>query len=145
MSWHELTASAERIRSTAVEADPRLASLPLAGVGWATVEHVRAIDELDLALGGGPPPAGSAPGRWTLLARDDALGARAWLRAPVPGRPALVVLEPDTEGRLAASLARFGEGIAVVYLGADMVEPGRLVRGGPAWGPHVIVTGGGAS
>jgi hypothetical protein len=145
MSWHELTAAADRIRDAAVEADPRLARLPLTGIGWATVEHERAIDELDLALGGGPPLAGGAPERWTPLARDPALGARAWLRMPVAGRLALVVLEPDTEGRIAASLARFGEGIAVVYLGADTVESGHLVRGGPAWGPHVVVTNAGPS
>jgi hypothetical protein len=52
-----------------------------------------------------------------------------------------VVLEPDTEGRLAASLARFGEGVAVIYLGDGPPGPGTLVRGGLPWGPHVILLG----
>jgi hypothetical protein len=58
------------------------------------------------------------------------------------------VLEPDTEGPLAAALARFGEGLAAIY-----VRPGRRAGGrfeavgpfgparlapGPAWGPHVL-------
>lgn len=126
----DLRAAAERIRRAAVEADPALAVLPLSGIGWATVEGERAEHELD--------PSGS----WTELERDPALGARRWLRAAVApdagGDPALVILEPDTEGRIAASLARFGEGVAVAYLGDGAIVEGRLVRGGPAWGPHVV-------
>jgi hypothetical protein len=79
------------------------------------------------------------------------------------------VLEPDTEGRLAAALARSGEGVAAIYLapkprdtaaagGASPTErpqridptrlghpapgplgSGRLLLARPTWGPHVIV------
>jgi GNAT superfamily N-acetyltransferase len=94
--------------------------------------------------------AGGAP---TVLPEDAALGARAaLLRAADP--PDVVLLEPLREGRLAASLARFGEGPCAVYValeGADRLssalEPAsdgpmgreRLLAGGPAWGPHVVV------
>lgn len=127
----QLLAAAEGIRAGAMERDPALEGLPVTGIGWATVERERAIRELD-------PTAD-----WVEIERDPALGARRWLRAPEAGRdhddPRLVVLEPDTEGRLAASLARFGESVAVAYLGADAVTRGRLLRGGSAWGPHVVV------
>jgi hypothetical protein len=127
----ELRAAAERIRAGAVERDPAIDGLPLTGIGWATVERERAERELE--------PAAD----WVELERDPALGARRWLRAVDTGGdhdvPALVVLEPETEGRLAASLARFGESVAVAYLGADAITRGRLLRGGPAWGPHVVV------
>jgi hypothetical protein len=155
------------------------------GIGWATVELERAASELGASLG---LPANA----WELAARDQLLGARALLgphlgsrlgSAPGPdaGGPRLLVLEPDTEGRLAASLARHGEGVAAVYVAASRAEPptlapaaretasaggslpqsaaagaspagparssvatgplgrGRLVLGGPIWGPHVIV------
>ncbi len=138
MTWDDLLAAANGIRARAVEADPSLAPLALAGLGWATVDHERAMDELDVALGA------TSSTRWTALDRDGLLGASAWLREPSVGRPAIVLLEPDTEGRLAASLARFGEGVAAVYLGAASLGPrslgrARLAPGGPAWGPHVIV------
>ena len=75
--------------------------------------------------------------------------------APAAGAEALevVLLEPDTEGLLAATLARFGEGLAVAWFEPDPpgtrdrrsaiaqtpFGPGRLVLGGPRWGPHAIV------
>lgn len=144
MSWDELVSAAKEIRDAAVIADRSLGALPLAGIGWATVEAERAVVELEAlfiasgAGGGSPTPTSWAPGE-----RDPALGARAWLRATATwhGGPWLVVLEPDTEGRIAASLARFGEGVAVAYLGEGLLRPGRLVRGGPTWGPHVVVLG----
>jgi len=50
--------------------------------------------------------------------------------------PLLVVLEPDTEGRLAASLARHGEGVAAIYV---TTRPGAVLVAGafgiPAGGP----------
>jgi hypothetical protein len=141
MSWAELLKVAEAIRAAAASLDGRAARLPIAGVGWTTVDHERAEEELDGLLG--------AAGPWVALERDAALGARGWWRAAVrEGQPPfLVVLEPDTEGRLAASLARFGEGVAVVYLGSGGPPagppsgpgPGTLVRGGPAWGPHAVI------
>lgn len=60
-----------------------------------------------------------------------------------------MVLEPSTEGRLAARLARRGEGVCALYVVVDarpggdspMIAlglPGRLATSGPAWGPFVI-------
>jgi hypothetical protein len=95
-------------------------------------------------------------------ARDDVLlGARCRIVIVEHG-PSLVLLEPNTEGRLAASLARFGQEPVVSYMSSvapadDVVgsaatagirlsppTPGplgmsRLVLGGPAWGPHLIL------
>lgn len=143
MRWTDLIAAADRIRTAVAASDPRVAGLPVVGIGWATVEAERAILELDGALEAGEPAAVAADVRslWTELDRDPALGARVWRRnvAPAPDRPMLVVLEPDTEGRVAASLARFGEGVAVVYLGDGPAGPGRLVPSSKPWGPHVVL------
>ena len=148
-----LVAAAESIRSAAATRDPWLAELPVAGIGWATVELDRAAREL------------SGAGPFSPAARDASLGASA-RRSPLrqsgslePAHPAIVLLEPDTEGLLAAALARFGEGVLAVYLGpldrADVDDtprlgpprsgplgPARLVIGRPAWGPHVFVLAG---
>lgn len=144
MSWRELIQAAEAVRAAALAADPTLEALPLAGIGWATVDVERAQQELDARLG---PEDGGASTSWTPIAGDASLGAKAWLRfsgekePPAVPRPALVLLEPDTEGRLAASLARHGEGVAVIYLGDGPAGPGRLLRGGGMWGPHVVRVG----
>ena len=125
-------------------------------VGWATVDLDRAAAE-------------ASPGRSTVpLPDDDLLGARclaaeAPAHEPTADTPALVLLEPSTEGRLAASLARHGEGPIAVYLlvpartidrlrvvapasGVHLSRPaagpfGRavLVLDGPPSGPHLIV------
>lgn len=136
------------------------ASLRIVGIGWATVELDRAAAQLGTSL---ELPAGA----WTPAHRDQLLGAEAVLGpllGPDAHGPRLVLLEPDTEGRLAASLARHGEGVAAVYvvdtppatfarrpagdspggLARSVAAPGplgrgRLVIGGPIWGPHVIV------
>ncbi|MEO8273321.1 MAG: hypothetical protein ABI620_04580 [Chloroflexota bacterium] len=134
MSWAEIVAAAEDLRrATAVP------GLRLAGIGWATVDLERARAELDGLLAG--DPRAPALQLWAPLEGDLQLGARGSVRAPSePGSsPALVALEPDTEGRLAAFLVRFGEGIAVIYLGEGLPRQGRLLPGGPAWGPHVVV------
>lgn len=122
-------------------------------LGWATVELDRA--ESEVVHPRGWTPAVSAPD-------DVALGARTRV-ARSPDDAIVVLLEPFTEGRLAASLVRFGEGFVVEYV----VVPGRdfghavdtvhraglvlsteaagpfgrqrLVVGGPAWGPHLIL------
>lgn len=127
-----LLAAAEAIRTAAAKIDPVLASLPIAAIGWATVDHERAMAELDSALA-------AENDAWVALERDAALGASARSRGLGDEGAMLVVLEPDTEGPLAASLARFGEGVAVIYLGDGPVGSGRLLRGGPVWGPHVVV------
>jgi hypothetical protein len=149
----ELIAAAESIRAVGAARDPWLADLPVAGIGWATVELDRAAREL---YGAGP---------FSPASRDASLGASARRSpsskpgSPGPVLPAIVLLEPDTEGLLAAALARFGEGVLALYLGpldrADVDDtphlgpprsgplgPARLVIGRPAWGPHVLVLAG---
>jgi hypothetical protein len=139
-----------------VVADDRpLVVVPLvvAGVAWATVDLDRAADEL---------------GPWLLPAdagdhEEPLLGATARPRPTrdLPG-PVIVLLEPVTEGRLAASLARDGEGPCALYLrpteGLDSwvaaarrrgvavsrrrVGPlgsGVLVPGTSVAGPHLVI------
>lgn len=132
--------------------------LELEGVGWATVELDRAEAELGAWL---------APAAESLAPAEDGaephLGGHTRPRE-APGLPGeiLVLSEPVTEGRLAASLARDGEGPCALYLrpreGLDawlaaarrrgsVVSRaadgpfGRsvLLTGGAAGGPHVIV------
>ena len=113
-------------------APPELPPLLLAGVGWATVELDRAEAELAEWLAGeAPDPA------------PDDVGADP-RRAGAPGEAAdglpgaeLVLLEPTTEGRLAASLARDGEGPCALYprpAGGARRLVGR--RRGPARSPR---------
>jgi hypothetical protein len=107
----------------------------LVGVGWATVD-------LDRTVAGLPDPAAAGP-----LTDEPALGARA--RVVWMGLLALVLLEPSTEGRLAAALARRGEGVACLYVqGADPASggrttalgvPGRLLPHDRPWGPFVLL------
>jgi hypothetical protein len=139
MTWRVLVDAAHAIRSGI--ADPVTAALPIAAIGWATVERERAQGELDALLAADPNAPRLAP--WRGLERDAALGAGAWVRAASEGQgdPALVVLEPDTEGLLAAFLARFGEGVGAVYFGDGALPAGRVVRSRPRWGPHVVVLG----
>lgn len=106
----------------------------LVGVGWATVDIERTL--ADLAV---------ADARATH--DDELLGARAWR---VDGGPVgLLLLEPVTEGRIAAALARRGEGIAALYVASDrpldgLLRPtavglrGSLVFQERPWGPFVI-------
>ena len=161
---------AELVEAAAGLMPASLAGRRIVGIGWGTVDLERAAATLGASLG---LPVDA----WTSADRDHLLGATALLGpplsssvSPAPGPdsrgPRLVLLEPDTEGRLAASLARHGEGVAAVYVVATLVEgaapssvaavgspgapvrssiaPGplgraRLVLGGPIWGPHVIV------
>ncbi|MBI3749880.1 MAG: hypothetical protein HY262_13710 [Chloroflexi bacterium] len=104
-AWREARAAAAGLRS--------LDARPLA-VGWATVELDRATAELAVAF--------DLPGREPFLAaqRSVTLGAAARVAAGAgPDGGSLVVLEPDTEGRLAAALARLGEGPVVTWLEVD--------------------------
>lgn len=100
------------------------APLILAGLGWATVELERAETELGpwLAVPDPGDPGGAVDGE------DRYLGARARVRrsSGLPGTH-LVLLEPATEGRLAASLARDGEGPCAIYLAPR--DPGGLPGG----------------
>jgi hypothetical protein len=113
------------------------------GRGWATVDIERAAAELShLVAGGGFEP----------VERSTALGARC-LRAralDVSEGEWIVVLEPDTEGRLAAFLARHAEGWAATWEGAGGVAltgsrpgplgPERLQPGQPMSGPFRLIT-----
>ena len=105
----------------------------LIGVGWATVDLERAEAGIGLDLAD---------------ADDDiALGARC-RTAALPDGVRLVVLEPSTEGRLTATLARHGEGPLVTWWEVADLEgipvlppsggplgPFRLRRGGAPQGP----------
>jgi hypothetical protein len=152
--------AAERIRAFATEA-VSAARLPdgagrLIAVGWATVETDRAIGELAGALGIAVTSFRAAP-------PSAALGASCLvLDVPLPGGVALAVLEPATEGRIAAGLARWDEGPLVAWYAAAELEPGtvglatvpgasgrlgpfgpeRLVGGDPLTGPHRLLVDG---
>ena len=111
------TTALERIRAAlaaaADDASPALTGHSPIALGWATVELDRAAAELaaDLRL----PPMAFAPG-----ADSEILGARCRVAdAALPGGLSLAILEPATEGRIAATLARLGEGPTVVWLRDD--------------------------
>ena len=92
----------------------------LVAIGWATVDIDRVV---------------AASGEATLeLGADRLLGARAVLLGDGP----IVLLEPDTEARIASTLARHGEGPVAIYV-ADLpgvAEIGRVAAGTPvAAGP----------
>jgi GNAT superfamily N-acetyltransferase len=123
------------------------AAASIVAIGWATVELDRAERELGSALGAGG---------WQAAERDAVLGARARLGPPLAtDGPRVVLLEPDTEGRLAAFLARFGEGVGAVFVerrdgiatGPDgtsaVAGSGPLGRerllASPARGPYVLL------
>jgi hypothetical protein len=117
-------------------------------LGWATVELDRAARELAAELG-------LAPGAFAAAAASLTLGARCRVAYRVlPGGLSLAILEPATEGRLAATLARSGEGPAVAWhVAEDAVlagsgaqragpfGPERLVSGDPLHGPHRFLIG----
>ena len=150
--------AAERIRAvlTAAAAGPlaQLAGVRPIAIGWATVELERAELELSAALA-------LSVGDFSPAASSVSLGARCRIGSGVLGDAlALVLLEPQTEGRLAATLARLGEGPAVVWLVVDgcaatlrssgvitsavrhgPLGPERLVLGGPVHGPHQLLVG----
>jgi hypothetical protein len=116
-------------------------------VAWATVDLDRAVAAMGL-------PAEALPD-------DELLGASVRLVRP-PGEDPIALLEPTTEGRLAATLAKSGEGPAGHYIratdglssviaratasGIGMKRanegpfgPSALVLGGSATGPHLII------
>lgn len=91
--------------------------------GWATVELDRAEVEVAADLAAlGVPRVEAAPD-------EQALGARCRLLSFQAGTEVLL-LEPSTEGRLAAALARYGEGYLALYLLTDSGAPGRACRAG---------------
>jgi hypothetical protein len=109
------------LRGGGARGDPGDGSrLQVEGIGWATVELDRAAGELAGGLG---LPDGTS---FEAAASDRLLGAFA-RRVRVDAGPWIVLLEPSTEGRLAAFLVRHDEGVAVVYLRASRARP----RDGP--------------
>ena len=157
MSLHERIAAVGWPAATRSAIIDRLETLGLSAdvvaIGWATVDAERVAVGAELA---------SRP-------RDPHVGATASILVGSPGldaateAPTVVLLEPDTEGRLAATLARSGEGPAVLYLevGAGGLERARkairrrggsssvvldgpfgrstLLLGGPLRGPHLVL------
>jgi hypothetical protein len=142
-------AGLDDIRDLAVAVAPELAGHPIVALGWATVDldAVRRRIEADAGFGA-----------FDLAPRDEHLGARSAVHRPGPasGEPIEVLLEPDTEGRLAASLARHGEGFAAIWFGPRPDAPGevpdgfgpvaegplgpaRLLLGGPPWQLSVLL------
>jgi hypothetical protein len=93
-------ATLRRASTTATAPTPGGSALAL---GWATVDASRAEHAF--------PEVAFRP-----AANDVALGARA--RAGRWGGIELLLLEPATEGRLAAALARHGEGPVALYVAA---------------------------
>ncbi|MCI0345157.1 MAG: hypothetical protein L0221_06880 [Chloroflexi bacterium] len=136
-------------------------AVALHAIGWATVDAERAAAELRRVLGLPLVEPVTLPG-------DGLLGARCLrIEHDDPG-PILVLLEPTTEARLAASLARRGEGVAVAWVAPGLDDTRllaranlgglvlsavgrgpfgteRLVLGGPAWGSHLVLTAPGAT
>lgn len=116
----------------------------LRALGWATVDAER-LAAAGFGLGADLPD-------------DSLLGAR--VRATHD--PRRILLEPANEGRVAATLARLGEGPAALYLGLELDaiaavvrhlrELGERPRSGegpfgrqvvawrrPPWGPHIVL------
>jgi hypothetical protein len=140
------TAGVAGLASPVDLAPPSIARL--VALGWATVD-------LDRAAAAWPSL------RWAGVPRDALVGARAQLGEPVPvaeGRTAwhpgyrLLLLEPDTEGRIAAALARHGEGPAGLYVALPAAAIAaarprlarlgvRVVRGAGPFGPAVALAG----
>ena len=114
--------------------DPRL--IPLA-LGWATVDLDRAERSFLETFTGRMEREDAR--------RDDVLlGARCrTLRATDPSMPLVVLVEPATEGRLAALLARHGEGPAVAWLRSVAVvsRPARSVATDGPFGPETLLPG----
>lgn len=97
--------------------------------GWGTVDLDRAEVELSgvtaahaAGNGRGAPAAAPAP-------PERILGAACRL-LHWPDGGAVLLLEPSTEGRLAAALARHGEGFIARYLVADSGVAERIRRAG---------------
>jgi len=109
------------------------ASIPTGAViGWATVDVERA--QRDLVEAGIVASALTAEGTDLLLGAAVRRAASSVFGCP------LLLLEPVTEGRLAATLARHGEGPCAIYLehgaGAAVLAPV-----GTRTGPHLIIGG----
>jgi hypothetical protein len=146
MSGENAEASAERTRLAALGLHSTLLA---PGIATLDLDHA----EAELRRSGGVGRVSQCD--------DPLLGARCRLVVTNDGDH-VVLLEPSTEGRLAAALARFGPHRVVEYAqlvprDADVATVARaagvslsvaadgpfgrqrLVLGGPRWGPFVIV------
>jgi hypothetical protein len=124
-------------------------------VGWATVELDRAVEQVGTAL---RLPAE----RFVEADASIILGARCLVATGcLPAGVAIVLVEPNTEGRLAASLARHDEGPIAGWLAVEpsdgptrtrredetrlsLPQPGpfgpeRLILDGAIHGPHRLL------
>ena len=114
-------------------APPSPPGFDLIAIGWATVDLERAASAFPGTTFAKAPP-------------DDLLGARAWVTEPTSAT-GIVLLEPATEGRLAAFLARQGEGPAALYLAVPLKPDGGIRRrprapatpGGGPFGAELLV------
>jgi hypothetical protein len=143
-------------------------TIALHAIGWATVDAERAAGQLRTLLGLPMKDAVSLPAEGLLGARCLRLVTEEDEDENGDTAPTIVLVEPNREGRIAASLARRGEGVAVAWvapglddtrllaranLGGLVLSPvgrgpfgtERLVVGGPAWGPHLVFTAPGAT
>jgi hypothetical protein len=125
----------------AVPGQPR----PIA-LGWATVDLDRAAVDLAAELG-------LAVAAFLPAADSIVLGARCRAADGVlPSGATLAILEPRTEGHLAAALARHGEGPTVTWVRSSgaptrrsaSLRPGpfgpeRLEPGAPRQGPFLLL------
>ena len=114
----------------------QLADDEVVGLCWATVDLDRTVADVALPF--------------TTAQRDRHMGATA-ARVHIGGLT-LLVEEPDTEGRQAAFLARFGEGLSAVFVArtarhdvsarrseqTPIGRPGWLMPHEWPWGPFVI-------
>ncbi len=134
----------ERIRGALASASRER---PPIALGWATVDVDRAAADLATELG-------ISAAAFLPAADSVALGARCRVAYGIlPDGQPLAIIEPLTEGRLAAFLARFGEGPAATWTRsarllagrrAASARPGpfgleRLMPGGPAHGPFSLL------
>lgn len=106
------------LASAAAAARAAVPARRLLAMGWSTVEMERAERDFEASFHDADADA------W--------LGARCRVASDA-FEVALVLLEPSTEGRLAGSLARLGEGPVVVWY---VLEPGEPAPPGrPSLGP----------
>ncbi|MGH2406483.1 MAG: GNAT family N-acetyltransferase [Candidatus Limnocylindrales bacterium] len=111
------------LRALAVRGLEVAADHPVMAVGWGTVDGQRAAAEL-------------APLRFVAAPPDGNLGAFAW-RGVLDDGTVLLLVEPSSEGPLAAALARFGEGPVAIWIAdaspSSARGPAASALGGEAW------------
>ena len=128
-----IIAAAEAILADAAARDRTLLGARITAIGWATVDLERAERDIGEALGveldTKPSP------------RERKLGATARTTHVFGDGPALTLLEPDTEGRLAGILARHGEGVAMVVVAAGYRTRRLVLTSAPGGRPPTAIVG----